>query len=65
MVNELPLGPVAPFESIEGDGKEVHQTLLEDKNDGEGVLINPRSIQRMRVEKAEATRTEISSESKS
>lgn len=63
VVNELSLGATAPFEIIGQDEEEVYPTLFED-NEGEGVLINPWSIMRMRMQKAETTWTEIRFESK-
>lgn len=59
MLNELLL------ESVEADAEEVYQTLSEDNNDGEGMLINPSFIWTMRVEKAEAACAKILFESKS
>lgn len=60
-VGELALGVTAPFESVRGDNKEVNKTLFKDSNEGEGVLISPRSILRMSMEKAEAAWTKKSS----
>lgn len=40
MVNELPVGAVAPFKSVEGDKDDVYQTLFKDDCEGEGLLIS-------------------------
>lgn len=40
-----------PLESVGGDEEEAYQTLFEDNNDDEGMLINPKFILRMRMEK--------------
>lgn len=59
VVNELPLGAVASFESAERDEEDAYQNLFKGNNEGEGVFINPLSILRMPIEKAEAVWTEI------
>lgn len=41
---KVALGATAPIESVEGDDKEVYQTLFEDNNEGEGMLISLRSL---------------------
>lgn len=58
-VSELNLGAIAP---LKGDD-EAYQTLFETM--GEGLLISPRSLLGMHVEKAEAAWLAIHFESKS
>lgn len=41
-----------PFDSIEGDEDDVYQSLFDDDREGEGVLIDTRSILRMCLKKA-------------
>lgn len=49
-MNALPLEATTPFESMEGNGDDVHRTLSKDYHEGEGVLINSGSILRMHAE---------------
>lgn len=64
IVNTSPLDADASFESREGDEFHIHQTLFEDHRKGKDVLLNPRSILRMCLEKAKAAYSKLRFESK-
>lgn len=64
MANELSLDTSAPFESTDEDEDHTYQTLFWDQGEGEGIVINPRSILRMCIKKAEAVSVDPQLQSK-
>lgn len=64
MENALPLDVATPFKSMEEDENHTYQALFGDRHNGERVVINPRSMLRMRVKQAEIAWTEFRFESK-
>lgn len=48
----MPLGATIPLESIDEDEHQNYQTLFEDHPEGEGNVVDPWTILRMRVKRA-------------
>lgn len=55
MVDKIQLGAVIPFESVDGEEYRVCQTLFEDHPEGDGIIVDPRSIMRMKIASVEVS----------
>lgn len=49
MADEKPLGIAMSFERVDEDKHHVYQALFEDHLRGEGIIVDPRLILRMRL----------------
>lgn len=64
-VDKLPMSAPPPFRSTDEEDNHHYLALFDDhlKGDAHGILINPRSIPRMRVEKGELLYADLRFES--
>lgn len=63
MANEMHEAGI-PFESMDEDKHHDYQTLFGDHPEGEGIIVDPRSILRMRIEKVEVPWSDLRFETK-
>lgn len=53
------MGAVIPLESIDKDEHHMYQTSFEDHPEGEGIIVKPRSILSIRIERAEVSSSHL------
>lgn len=53
MADEMPSRIAIPFESVDVEEPQIYQTLFEYHPGGEGIIVDPRSILRISIKRAE------------